>query len=479
MEGNLNRARSSMRLSPSISPSPSSSGRSSPLGLHQPVGGLYRSISSRTDRKVSPLRPRPTRGNGNKSSEDGGNNRHSRVHSETNMLVNSSTQTEQLSRSVSAMGSTDTPSFRNDDRSFRYEPTRPYLLWRTPASTFQTRKSEGDKQSVSNQSTPPLVISPEPDDNSKTHFANMEEFNAAHPSRTLTRTQSQLQVRDLQDQMKGLHIKISSLKVKTQEDNIRRRSFQHLRDSSPYATSDQWYASATESRDRSRSPSIISTGQGWISGRAEEAPHKEEEHTKQYEAPKVVDSNLDNSAMGDSPEQTDFEDSTEYDDGRASAMESLYEDAEEGDYDDTSEVDSEALDEILNEPFDGSNNSEDTSEAFPPVPQSAVDSRPHEEREDAFDYEHFILHSALGNYSRAKLRRSSGSSTSSAATTRPTHDQSSSLAGLTVGRSRANSATSISTVATFTTATEGEHDDDGDDIESVLYWDRKFNNGEF
>lgn len=469
MEGNLNRARSSIRLSPSISPSPTPSGTSSSLGFHQPVGGLYRSIS-RADRKVSSLRPRPTYSNASYS-QDTSNNRHSRVQSETTLPPHLLPETEQLSRSVSAMGS-DTSSFRNDERSFRYEPTRPYLAWRTAASGTQGRNWENERQPVSQGSTPPLVVSPEPDER-KTTISSMEDFNVVHPSHgPLTRAQSQLQVRDLQDQMKGLHIKISSLKVKTQEDNIRRRSFQSLRASSPFTAVEQWYPSSLERRDGSRSPSFITAKSGLTSERVNEAP--DEEYGRVYEAKKVAPEKADSPTIGDLPEQAYSENSAHYTDGRASAVESHYEDAEEDLYHDedgstNSGADSEALDEILNEDFDGG--FVDAMEPFPPIPQSA-DSRPHEEREDAFDYEHFILHSALGNYSRAsKLRSSSGSSTSSAATTRPIHDYSAS-AVQDAGRARANSAASTSTVATFTTAIEGENDDD---IESVLYWDKKFN----
>jgi hypothetical protein len=123
----------------------------------------------------------------------------------------------------------------------------------------------------------------------------------------------------------------------------------------------------------------------------------------------------------------------------------MYEDAEEGDYYYDGDIDREALDEILREPLD------------------ADLATPHEEREDAFDYEHFILHSALGNFSQ-QMRRVSVSSHGSVETTRPTQS---------VRHSRTNSSLSASTDATFATATEGESmPEDEDDI---LYWDRKFN----
>lgn len=38
---------------------------------------------------------------------------------------------------------------------------------------------------------------------------------------------------------------------------------------------------------------------------------------------------------------------------------------------------------------------------------------------------------------------------------------------------------SDSTVATFATATEGEMPEEEDDLNGVMYWDRRFNHGEY
>jgi hypothetical protein len=259
-----------------------------------------------------------------------------------------------------------------------------------------------------------------------------------------------LQVRDLQYQMKGLHIKISSLKVKTQEDNLRRRSLQSLRTPSPLTAADHWYANALELKD----------------GRSSRGSDARRDTSSEY-ARHVSNGGLPNDrrASGDSPVEYAAESTSkdagnwqhngpaEYDDNQ-SVAESMYEDAEEGDYDD--EIDREALDEILREPLD------DDLEG--PI---HTDTTPHEMREDAFDYEHFILHSALGNFARP-LRPASTSSNGSVETTRPTY---------TAKHSRTNSAMSDSTVATFATATEGR--DEEDDVDSVMYWDRRFNHGQF
>ncbi|KAJ4355095.1 hypothetical protein N0V95_003258 [Ascochyta clinopodiicola] len=95
----------------------------------------------------------------------------------------------------------------------------------------------------------------------------------------------------------------------------------------------------------------------------------------------------------------------------------------------------------------------------------------HEDRVDAFDYEHFFLHSAMGTYS-LEHRRSSISSNSSTATTRPvTAMQSSeelSNAERRISMHQRNpSVDSVSTVATFATAASHQSDDDDDENEQM------------
>lgn len=434
------------------------------MGLHP--GGLYRSIL-KTDRKGSALRRQSF-----VPSQDGSTNRHSRVHSETNFPAESSlsSDTKRVSRSVSAMGSSSTSNFHNDDRSFRYEPTRSYLTHRASISSIrpphllkaqspqpaQSPVSAGSpvlqspviREDSSSCSSPRgLGISSEDDSKS-----NGGDFSPVYSSYgPPSRAQSQLQVRDLQYQMKGLHIKISSLKVRTQEDNLRRRSLQSLRTPSPLTAADPWYQNGLEVRDGRSSRGLNPRRDG-------SSEYVREAQSRQYMETAWKDWNGSNnperhedSPVEQSPhlsqgagESWQGHEHNDYD-GRESAAESMYEDAEEGDYYDDGDIDREALDEILREPLD------------------ADLATPHEEREDAFDYEHFILHSALGNFSQ-QMRRVSVSSHGSVETTRPTHS---------VRHSRTNSSLSVSTDATFATATEGEPmPDDEDDI---LYWDRKFN----
>ena len=498
MEGNLTRARSIRMSTSSSSPSPSSlSGKASPLGPHQPVGGLYRSIS-RTDRKFSPLRPRPTYIS-SLASQDVSSNRHSRVQSENNLAPQRTSETEHLSRSASvsrsasAMGS-DTTSFRNNNRLHRYAGSKPYLFW--PAHSALHPSDWESEELEAKKDSPPLAELPESESTEydKPKISNVEDFNAVHPSHGLTRTQSQLQVGGLRDQVKGLHVRVSSLKEKTLEDSVRRHSVQNLRSvSNPLAPTAPWYANVTDNKAiGTNQPNKAYTPSDVISEYAREAsqgdegagPGKEDisKTTSATEPPEspVVD--------GDEPKRRHFEMPGSFqDDDNKSLLGSVYEDAEGEESEEYgsdglphSETDSQVLDDVLENPFADRFSDEDEVEdssstsTFPERPES----RPHEEREDAFDYEHFILQSALGNYSQPRSRTASdSSSTSSTATTRPTYDQTS-AAEREIERSRAGSAASMSTVATFATAMEGDEDDeDGSDLEDVLYWDKNVSDG--
>lgn len=466
MEGNLTRARSSMRsYSPSMSPSPSPGYQ----GLGQPVGGLYRSVSSMDRQASAALRPRPMYS----TYQDAAGNRHSRVLSENNLpsataqnVPPSPDAPSGLSRSVSALGSTSVSSFQRDERSFRYDPNRAYLTHHasTPSMYQQSQRSPLANGFVprSKTSSPPELDNPGLDivneENDKTKISNIDDFNSVYPADFPSRTQSQLQVHDLQDQMKGLHIKISSLKVKTQEDGIRRRSLQSLRTPSPLTAADPWYVNAMEYRDKR---GRLSPNPSGLRSSFESARDTQNENGAS--ARKSGESGR--SANTNSSKKTGMEPRASED-----AAESMYENAAEGeDNDNDVEIDRDELDEILREPLD---DDLEGMEEYHLAPQEAT---PHEDREDAFDYEHFILHSALGNYSRSKLRRANSNvSNSSVETTRPARARStrSSRSLRSSRHSRANSATSLSTAATFATAAEGENDFNG-----VLYWDRKFNDG--
>lgn len=359
----------------------------------------------------------------------------------------------------------------------------------SPQSLDSHEEEEKDEADSQSESPKGLGISAE----SESSPADFSPVYSAHgpPSRA----QSQLQVRDLQYHMKGLHIKISSLKVKAQEDNLRRRSLQSLRTPSPLSAADHWYANALELHDgRNSRGSTARRGDSSEYARELIAEH-ETARSKNYHVESERDErrpveqatlnlakqtgvNLQSPSAGD------------YEEARArSVAESMYEDAEEGEFDD-GDIDRAALDEILREPLDEDLESPvetPSLDAFPDVPHHFTDETPHEEREDAFDYEHFILHSALGNYTRQLRPASTVSSAGSGETTRPTQSVQSAQslhpahAMHSMQQPRAQSAMSDSTVATFATATEGENftddEDDEDELDGVMYWDRRFNHG--
>ncbi|KAI7974808.1 hypothetical protein EIK77_004900 [Talaromyces pinophilus] len=293
-------------------------------------------------------------------------------------------------------------------------------------------------------------------------MSSMEDFNSAYPpDGPPSRAQSQLQVRDLKDQAAGLRTKVALLKVKTQEDNLRRRSLQSLRTPSPFTAAERWYSSALEHGNGGANVHS-NAGYGWVSEPTSAKQDTSEHSTSNSSDEFPIDAPL--SPQRQEPISTKslyINDEFTFDNDDQSVLESHYEDAEEGEYDDDEEgdIDRERLNEILNEPFDD----DDQSDIFEDFPSgTAPEATPHEEREDAFDYENFYLHSALGTFSRNKMRRNSYGSTGSTETTRPARDQRPGT------HNRNGSSDSVSTFATFATATENVYDDYDDDQEDAL-----------
>jgi hypothetical protein len=105
----------------------------------------------------------------------------------------------------------------------------------------------------------------------------------------------------------------------------------------------------------------------------------------------------------------------------------------------------------------------------------------HEDRVDAFDYEHFFLHSAMGSYTSGRSRSSSNGSADSIETTRPT---TAIYEGDTAARrvsmhQRNSSVDSVSTVATFATAAEEQSDDEEENEKMDQFSHQLFPNQQF
>ena len=304
----------------------------------------------------------------------------------------------------------------------------------------------------------------------------------APPTGGLTRARSTTQMRDLRDQMQDLKGKISTLKQRAKEDNLRRRSLQSLRTPSPFTAAEQWY-NGQPVAEAGHSPA-----QGLGLGLVEEPEVPNPEDTTNEAAPKSVGlpfvaTEDDGAKMnGDSYIEDPLPKLTSEDEvptPRSSHIESIKY------HKSPSQSPVERLiivDESSHVDIDSKADSMYGDQDYHEVSVEPVVQR-HEDRPDAFDYEHFILHSAIGSYSGVGVRRSSSmrkkrnsdSSVSSVETTKPRSSRSgvnghaangneSSSSGSHV---RKDSVDSVSTVNTFATATEGKpapvSDDDDDD----------------
>ncbi len=116
----------------------------------------------------------------------------------------------------------------------------------------------------------------------------------------------------------------------------------------------------------------------------------------------------------------------------------------------------------------------------------ALTGERHEDRADAFDYEHFFLHSGMGNYSADEfMRRNSYASIDSTETAKPddhqtrpesqveaeTNRQAEHAAMQARLLERNVSVDSVSTVASFATATEGDDDEEDEPVDENGLWE--------
>ena len=300
------------------------------------------------------------------------------------------------------------------------------------------------------------------------------------PTAGLTRARSTTQMRDLREQMQDLKGKISTLKQRAKEDNLRRRSLQSLRTPSPFTAAEQWYpgqpvAEADHSSAQGIGPEKGPKGSDVEETRNEPAPGEPGNvvMTTDGENAKPNDGLDTESPLSKPTSQKEESTPSSLQDESITYHRGPSQSPPERQVivDETTLVDSDGKEDSLY-------GDQDYHETFAePVVER------HEDRPDAFDYEHFILHSAMGSYSGVGMRRSSSmrkkrdsdSSASSVETTKPrsltseinghgTNGDESSSSGSHV---RKVSVESVSTVNTFATANESKHsvtsDDDEDD----------------
>lgn len=280
------------------------------------------------------------------------------------------------------------------------------------------------------------------------------------PGHGLSRSASTSQMNDLKHQVQDLKGKISSLREQARADNLKRRSLQTLRTPSPFthAQIKHWYSgteagSGETSLDSSSPRTVEMTSDGY---------HR----YGIFEAPEQADVTV--GSPGDSPVVSgevsfDNADQFEIDSpgivsyGPDAAVNAEDDDedlvTENGDVEEGEEEGSE-YEEAIEEGYDMVSESGDSI-----YHESVQNQLSHEDREDAFDYEHFFLHSAMGTISQRMSRRDSDASftseesveTARGPLTEEADAEDDELPPLT----RRTSETSVSTIETFTTAEEG------------------------
>ena len=465
-----------------------------------PAGGLYRSISQGGDRKLSGQSPL-ARFRQSQSSHSTSPLSHNRVSSETvapsRPLFSPTYQGARGGefRSASAMETSRgsaTDSFlpenkpTTSDRTIRRSSsTVSRGLYQPPLKPLR----EDDNRPHTAQETPLQVRT---QGLGITHANSYEDFQARHPPSGITRSTSQMQMRDISTKMNDLKSKISNLKVRAQQDHMRRRSLNNLRTPSPFTAAEQWYAGAAEYKEGVGGLNT-NAGYGWSPKHEQgDAFPNTADSADVFDGPEhilpprsvgqgtVIEHEDDDVKVDPSPEAA-FEASPEsaaaYQ--RSFVPESQYEDAFEEPSDEseestaTSEEDQIYLNGVLEESL------HDEEQDVPEIPDvHSPEPERHEDRADAFDYEHFILHSALGSYSRAGLNRDSMMSDESVETARaatpPVSNEevtaqtpSNLLAPPRRPHARNDSLDSVSTMATFATATEGRGSESGEESDSI------------
>jgi hypothetical protein len=271
-------------------------------------------------------------------------------------------------------------------------------------------------------------------------------FQSESGTRNPQRSSSAAQMRDIKDQMRDLKGKISSLREQARMDNMKRRSLQSLRTPSPFSQSqvDPWYQEPASNRTSeiviNNLPDKIPWNGEGVDGGIEEAVQR-----------------LNNGYVDDDEtDYTDAEEVLDFDPGSSSST-PVTEARLDVDDDDISDMQTENGD---TDDFHDADDADYMSESGESLYHDSVQEQiSHEDREDAFDYEHFFLHSAMGTMSMAR-RASTGSLTSedSVETTRgPVANETNSSEFNHVQPTilaRRNSSNSISTIDTFATAQE-------------------------
>ncbi|OTB16004.1 hypothetical protein K445DRAFT_75014 [Daldinia sp. EC12] len=291
----------------------------------------------------------------------------------------------------------------------------------------------------------------------------------SYTDKGVRRSVSTAQMRDLKDHMKDLKGRLSTLRDQARADSLKRRSIQSLRTPSPFthARVDQWYADTAQyddassinsdyqSRQSNDDVSTIDVSEGHLATKhaASETNEERIQNGVLGESPLIISKNMKSGSPSSENYEPPMVDQVEDD---------LDMKTEDGYEDDSDEVEKEEQQEQVETEEEQDLIDDGASESGASSYYDSVQNQvSHEDREDAFDYEHFFLHSAMGSMSRSRLRnkgsRASFSSEDSVETTRgPAASTTTASASHRIGRhSRRGSTGSISSFDSFATATEG------------------------
>ncbi|KAI1294534.1 hypothetical protein F5Y03DRAFT_313500 [Xylaria venustula] len=443
MEGNLNRARSSL-YSPTWSQSTPS----------PPVGRPATAISLGND-------------NGQRKPHQG----HNRISSESNILAEIR-PTASAQRSSSALGTAG--GYRRPQGARNADHTR-----HNPNSTSSIHGISASSNSKISLHVQDRVLEPLTEDSVFEEKDALDQgtengeagvyLNPTMPvsDKSLKRSASSTQMRDLKDQVNDLKGRLSTLRDQARADSLKRRSLQSLRTPSPFthARVEQWYAdTGVHEDDASRNSDVVaptttensSVLRDRTNGLTEAEPSLQSHNESTQIQPaysddptalarsSTPDSQLATSTIPPDAKTIDaavnIDSLGELDNSEDARTDDGFGYAETNDFDDSA--------------------SESGASSYHDSVQAQIS---HEDREDAFDYEHFFLHSAMGSMSRRRMRRKgssdSFSSEDSVETTRgPIVSETTNVATAKIGhRSRRGSAGSTSTMDSFATATEGRH----------------------
>lgn len=301
-------------------------------------------------------------------------------------------------------------------------------------------------------------------------------FPGPDSERGLTRSSSSMQMRDLQSQMHGLKGRLSVLRDRARDDTMKRRSLQSLRTPSPFTAAEEWYTAAKAYGEEPLSADAGVVQPPWkeqggedvkeeiLSPELEPADHEYLKQEVEYacsDVTSVYEDVAEDHPVTSIPSQPAEPVTSE--DHHTQSLEN--DEPVENDEPHITNNEDDYDDEFVN--HDEIDDCESESDAsFYHDSYDTIIS--HEDREDAFDYEHFFLHSAMGTISQqAHNRRGSVGSTSSDDSVETTRgpvaqntDNTKRHSRESWGHERSASSVSTSTMQTFATAAEEPDDED-------------------